>query len=130
MRIKKMSEQEFNGIMKRNWIPVKIEKDAQPDWMKNIPDEKVVAIYGSGSLSEENPEADGNITMPTQVGGIDVYRYAEEKDGVSINKDWYRVFIDPNDDSQLLIQGPINDDEHWIDAIPERLKYCEVVKKE
>jgi hypothetical protein len=55
-----------------------------------------------------------------------VYRLAPD-DPVELNKDWYAVLIDPDDDTMLLIDGPIRDEEHWIDELPQRLKGIEVL---
>ena len=127
---KNITKQEFNKIQNKNWAPVILEDNDIPSILSGIPKEKLCLIVGSGSAATKNPEADGNLTLPNQVGGIDVYRYAEEKDDAELNKDWYRIVENPDNPDSLYLIGPIRDHEHWIDDIPERLVVAKVFKKE
>lgn len=129
-RLKKMAKKEFEKILKKEWNPQQIDDTTLPSWIKNIPREKLFAAFGSGSLDKPNPEIDNNKTIKNQVGGMDIYRYAEKKDGVELNKDWYRFLLDPNDADLLIVVGPIKDKEHWIDDIPSRLQFANVIKLE
>ena len=130
MRKKCMTEEEFITVLSNEWKPINLKNGERPKWMKNIPKEKICAVFASGSYEQKNPENDGNSTEQNQIGGIDVYRYAEEKDGVILNKDWYRVIQNPDDTALLLVLGPFQDKEHWINNIPDRLKHAKVLKKE
>ncbi len=121
----KLTREEFQALNARTWEPVKLEKASIPACLQGLPNDKVVAVFGSGSLVTPNPLADGNADRG-QVGGIDVYRAAEETDGVSLNKDWYAIHFDPDDPNILYVVGPKQDAEHWIDTIPSRLLFAEV----
>ena len=118
-----MSPEEFAHFCRPAWTPVKFDQTTVPASLKGLPD-KVIAVFGSGSLSEQNPLADGNHDRG-QVGGLDVYREAEERDGVKINKDWYAVHYDPATPTVFYLLGPQRDVEHWIDEIPARLVLAE-----
>ena len=117
----KMTREEFGKILAKDWTPIEIKNGDVPKFLLNIPEAKVITMFGSGSLASKNPCNDFNRDQG-QIGGIDVYRVAEEEDGVKINKDWYAVFEDPDDSDVLYIIGPEKDEEHWIDEIPDRLK--------
>lgn len=117
----KMTLEEFNHLVRGEWKPVELRGNSIPHFLRNIPEKKVLAIYGSGSFAEKNPVADGNSDRG-QIGGIDVYRVAEEKDGVAINKDWYAIYQDPQTPEIIFVVGPQQDREHWINDTPDRLK--------
>ena len=119
----KMSREEFLRFCRPNWAPVKIERDELPSELSGLPD-KVLAVFGSGSLDDRNPQADPNPDRG-QVGGIDVYREAEAEDGVKFNKDWYAVHYDPRTPNTFYLLGPKRDAEHWIDEIPTRLVFAD-----
>lgn len=121
-RNKKIQKAHMDKVLSHNWEPVKLKKSDIPTIAGNLLDSKVHSIYASGSIDLANPERDGRTTTQGQIGGIDVYRHAEEKDGVKINKDWYRVLNDENSDEEYIVVGPYGGAEHWIDEIPERLK--------
>lgn len=127
----KISKEEFKRFETKKWEPKIFESDNVPEVLSGIPDEKLFIIVGSGSFDNSNPEADGNITVSDQVGGIDVYRYAEEDDDAKLNKDWYRVLENPNDPETFFLIGPLeeNNEEHWIEDIPERLNIATVIKE-
>lgn len=121
---KQMTKEEFERLLRRKWSPVSLDKGTGPAFLANLPEDKVVALFGSASLAEPNPNADGNAAHGV-VGGIDVYRSAEVKDGVALNKDWYAIYQDPDDPDKSFVIGPQRDPEHWIDAIPPRLAFAE-----
>lgn len=126
MRIKKMPKAEFLKVMERKWIPVKLLEDARPTWMANIPDDVMNCVYASGidlltGMPSEYPLPSGEL-----IGGIDVYRNAPD-DPVELNKDWYAVIHAVESEEMLLVAGPYEDHEHWINDIPERLKGAEVL---
>jgi hypothetical protein len=122
---KSMTVAEFERTLSLNWQPEVLPPERRPGWLRGIPDEKVYAVLGSGSIVIPPPHADQNATIRGQIGGIDVYRHAEPSDGVKLNKDWYRVVQDPDDPDHLFVLGPVRDQEHWIDALPARLKHLE-----
>lgn len=125
-RIKKISSDQFREIQSRQWHPVRIEGDAIPDFLKGIPSEKIHSIVASGTCLHSMAYEDNIIPSGQLVGGIDVYRNAPE-DPVELNKDWYAVIKVPDTDSMLMVSGPIKDDEHWIDKMPDRLKGAEIL---
>ena len=125
-RFKKMKEEEFRKILEKGrWVPYRLV-GKMPDWMKNIPTSKIHSIYASGSKVKPKKEAG----YDNVIGGMDIIRYAEEKDGVRFNKDHVIIIKDPkNDDMLLVIETPKEEDsEHWIDEIPERLKKAEIIE--
>lgn len=122
-RTKIMNPAEFDKILRLDWEPEVMDQAEWPSWLKGIPEEKVYAVLASGSNTNLPPERDGNVTAHGQIGGIDVYRYAEPTDGVAFNKDWYRVIRDPSDPQHLYVVGPIRDNEHYLDELPERLQH-------
>ena len=117
---------EYEGILQRNWAPVKLMGDAQPTWMRNIPPDVVNSVYASGSqMFAPRP----NIAMLPSgdlIGGIDIYRNAPD-DPKRLNKDWYAIIANKQHDDMLLVCGPYKDNEHWIDEIPECLKGAEIL---
>lgn len=119
----KMTPQEFEVLCQSNWAPVKLNAATLPACLSGLPS-KVIAVYGSGSIVEPNPVTDGNRDQG-QLGGLDVYREAEERDGVLINKDWYAIHYDPSTPEVFYLLGPKKDAEHWIDEIPKRLALAE-----
>ncbi len=129
LKKKRISLQEFQKFAPLDWKPVILENKALPNILRSIPKDKLCIVVASGSAAVTNPRADGNMTIPNQVGGIDVYRYAEESDGISLNKDWYRVIKDDTNADTLYLIGPVKDGEHWIDDIPNRLVSAKVIKE-
>lgn len=125
-KAKQLTSEEFARLARNNWNPVKLDKILRPEFLNSVPDSKIIAVFGSASLETRNPDADGNAHHQS-IGGIDVYRVAEERDGVAINKDWYAVYLehDQNGDESIYVIGPRKDAEHWIDIIPERLAFAE-----
>ena len=123
-----MTVGEFELVFARAWEPVLLGVDDRPDWMQAIPEEKLYAVIVSGDIEPGTTgfsEADlANVTF--EVGGIDVYRHAETIDGVRLNKDWYRVILDPQNPLHLIVTGPHRDSEHWIDDLPTRLRHLDV----
>lgn len=126
MRVKKMPISQFEEVMKRNWVPVKLIGSAIPDWMQGIPSSKINSILVSGTGFPIKPYSSNSISSGILMGGIDVYRNAPD-DPVELNKDWYAVVIAPNNDNMLLVDGPFKDIEHWLNEIPQRLKGVEVL---
>lgn len=124
-RFKKILKEQFSAIQKREWKPLNISNQI-PDYLKNIPQETLNSIYASGTFSKTNAAGDEPLPSGNIIGGIDVYRNAPD-DPVELNKDWYAVIEDPNNDSMYLIKGPIKNNEHWIDQIPTRLSTVEIL---
>jgi hypothetical protein len=120
---KKLTRAEFERICRPGWVPVRLDQATIPTALGGLP-ANVLAAFASASVSDPNPLADGNPDRG-QVGGIDVYREAEEADGVEINKDWYAIHIDPETPDVFYLLGPKRDHEHWIDEIPARLAFAE-----
>ncbi len=126
MRIKKMPEEQFKEVLKRNWTPVQLVGGAIPLWLQGIPQDKLHSIYASGGGGVANSYTDGAIPSGVLIGGIDVYRNAPD-DPVELNKDWYPVFSIAEENTIFLVAGPIKDTEHWLNEIPERLDNVEIL---
>ena len=126
MRLKKMPEVEFLGVMERRWVPVELLGDARPKWMMNIPRNVINCVYASGTSSGGDMRTGYSLPAGDLMGGIDVYRNASD-DPVKLNKDWYAVIRPQNSKEMLLVAGPHKDHEHWINDIPKRLKGVEVL---
>ncbi|MBK7411708.1 MAG: hypothetical protein IPI29_04045 [Ignavibacteria bacterium] len=125
-KAKQLNSDEFARLTRSNWDPVELGKELWPKFLNSVPDGKIIAVFGSASLETRNPDADGNAHHGS-IGGIDVYRVAEESDGVAINKDWYAVYLeqDQNGAELIYVIGPRKDAEHWINIIPERFAFAE-----
>ena len=126
-RVKKMPRKEFDKIADFSWSPVKLESDAIPEWLKNIPDDVLHSVYASGTNAGGGTDySDQSVGTGQLIGGIDVYRNAPE-DAKDLNKDWYAVVVPPDDSPWYLISGPFKPKkDHWLDEIPERLKGARV----
>jgi hypothetical protein len=116
-----MTLAEFQAVLDRNWQPAELVGDNIPSFLKRIPDTVRYKIYASGGPYEGITNT-GGAAIPSGelIGGIDVYRYGIG-DPVRFNKDWYPVLSLDNGGTLLLVYGPLKDNEHWIDEIPERL---------
>lgn len=118
MERKKMSRTEYMQLSSSSdqWIPAQYMADSYPEWMQNIPKEKIHSVYASAS-SIPSMSDDGR----TIVGGMDIFRYAEPRDQVLLNKDHVLIVQDGDGKDKFLIDGPYKDHEHWINDIPKRL---------
>ena len=116
MRVKRMPRDDVIEVQMRNWTPVELTGNAIPRFLSRLPVETVFRFLASGQHSAAD--------YGSLVGGIDVYRHAPD-DPVNLNKDSYAVRA--VDDSTLHVQGPFKDDEHWIDAVPQRYAGAEVL---
>ena len=107
--------------MGKKKIVLEVENDSLPECVKRFPLNKVSFIATSGSVSPQRTEH-GN-----EGAGIDIFRIAEEKDGVRYNKDHFPIVEDTKTGEKVLL-GPIPDNEHWIDEIPDRFDDLDVVR--
>lgn len=125
-KAKELTAEEFARLCSGDWKPVRMDVGTRPAFLGSLPESKIVAVYGSASLDTSNPNADGNAHR-TSIGGIDVYRVAEDSDDVAINKDWYAVHYEREQDGseRIYVLGPRKDAEHWIDNLPVRLAFAE-----
>lgn len=123
---KKMPFKQFERIGQREWRPVKVVGDAIPDFLQGIPRDRIHTIVASGTLGPGLEYCGEAVPSGRLVGGIDVYRNAPD-DPVELNKDWYAVIRIVDTDTMLLVEGPIKDEEHWIDEIPHRLQGIEIL---
>lgn len=123
-----MPVDQFNEVLKRDWVPVELVGDAIPTWATGIPKEILGRIHASGTGSIVSSAAYKSASIPSGdlIGGIDIYRLAPD-DPVNFNKDWYAVVRCENDPTMLLVDGPIKDAEHWLNEIPKRLKGAEIL---
>jgi len=125
MRVKTMPKTEFDAVFEREWQPVILAEDAQPSFLRAIPEPVRFCFIASGQyLASAYEEADLNRESDI-VGGIDVYRRSPD-DPVLFNKDWYAVRLS-SDPNFLLVDGPHKDREHWINEIPGRYAGAEVI---
>ena len=125
-RAKKMPREEFEEVMQREWHPVELTGDAIPTFLQGIPEERLHKIVASGVPVSGMVYKSEIIPSGNLIGGIDVYRNAPD-DPVELNKDWYAVIRVPHTDTLLLVEGPIKDEEHWIDEVPRRLNGAEIL---
>ena len=125
-RVKKISKKQFEEVIRRNWVPVRLVGDALPDFARGIPKQVLHTFLASGQYKYEAPYKSAMIPSGNLIGGMDVYRNAPD-DPVALNKDWYAVVSSDQDETMFLVEGPIKDDEHWIDDIPKRYAGVQVV---
>jgi hypothetical protein len=125
LRIKYITEKEFELIKRREWSPVELTYNTLPNWVKSIPEDKRRHVYASGSgLKKLNHQyAECKV-----VGGIDIFRNAKsEIEPVDWNKDHYVIIRTSENDDALLVIGPLKDNEHWINEIPGRFRNVEIL---
>jgi hypothetical protein len=125
-KIKRISSNEFEQVLKLDWKPVKLEGDSIPEVFTGMPRATLNSIYASGNYLSNLQYGTSIYPSGILIGGIDVYRNSPE-DPVDLNKDWYAVVKLPNDIGYFLVVGPIKDNEHWLNQIPERLQDAEVL---
>ncbi len=121
MQRKRMNKPEFAKVADREWVPVALVGDGLPRWMRSIPEDILKYVLASGTYIDPRIVELHGRKYADVVGGIDVYR-EDPKDiakGYSINKDHYIIVLDPKDDSALLINGPLRDNEHWLEEDPD-----------
>jgi len=116
-----MPKQEFDKIADRSWVPVLLSGEGKPNWIRGIPDDKLEFIVASGAYIDPRIVESDGITYSGVIGGMDVYRYDQEDEsrGYPINKDHYILVIDPEEDNALLVNGPLKDNEHWLEKLPD-----------
>lgn len=122
MKKKQMSKAEFSKIAERQWVPVMLIGDGRPDWMKNIPDDKIEFVLASGTFIDPRLVEMNGLSFNQAVGGIDVYRYDENDvaKGYPYNKDHYILVLDIANDNALLVHGPLKEKNgHWIEELPD-----------
>ena len=118
---KQMTKDEFIDVAERQWVPIVLLDAARPNLTSAIPEDRVHLVLASGSFIDPRIVEANGITYSGVVGGMDIYRY-DEKDvgkGYPFNKDHYIIIQHPTKDEVLLLAGPIKDDEHWLNKLPE-----------
>lgn len=130
MRRKTMKRAEFQPIFDRRWARVDVTA-MMPDWMQSIPKVRVMKCLASGDDVEPVRTQVAGRVFEDVVGGIDVLRIdpADAQFGVMLNRDHYVILGDPRGNA-LMVEGPFEDDEHWLTAEPERFKNVEVLVPE
>ena len=120
MKKKKMSKAEFTKIAERKWVPMILIGDGRPEWMKNIPDDRVEYVLASGTFIDPRIVELNGITYSGVIGGMDIYRQDKNdlSKGYPINKDHYIIVLDPQENNALLVHGPLKDSEHWLRKSP------------
>jgi hypothetical protein len=127
-----MLKKEFQKVADRQWVPVMISGDGRPDWMKNIPEDKVKFILASGTFVDPRVLETNGVSFCGVVGGMDVFRYDDNDvpKGFPYNKDHYIIILDPSSDDALLVNGPFKDHEHWINQLPNLPEGIEVIEQD
>jgi hypothetical protein len=130
-RYKVMSKDELRLVQERNWIPVSFAGAALPSWLSGVPEEKLLAVYGSGTYYDMRIVQLGEEVIPYVVGGYDVFRY-DEKDaakGYPVNKDHYIVIKDTTSDERFFVLGPEKvEDDHWFRELPNEHPEIEITE--
>lgn len=130
-RYKMASKNELKVVLERNWVQVSLRGRAIPSWLKGISEEKLIAVYASGSSwYPQNIELDGTV-IGNVVAGYDVFRYdiKDEKRGTPVNKDHYIVIRDLTSDAMYLIIGPEKvDGDHRFPGLPKTRPEIEITE--
>ncbi|WKZ40511.1 MAG: hypothetical protein QY328_00480 [Anaerolineales bacterium] len=121
MKKKRMSKTELAKIAERTWVPTVLVGDGRPNWMLGIPDEKLAMTLASGTFIDPRIVEHDGITYNGVVGGMDIYRHDanDVSKGFPINKDHYIIILDPVNNNALLVNGPLKDNEHWLEKLPD-----------
>jgi hypothetical protein len=130
-RYKTMSKAELSLVQERNWIPVSFAGVALPSWLRGIPEEKLMAVYGSGTYYDMRIAQLGEALIPYVVAGYDVFRYdpKDEEKGTPVNKDHYIVISDTTSDERFLVIGPEKvDGDHWFAELPKEHPEIEITE--
>lgn len=116
-----MSKTELAKIAERTWVPTVLVGDGRPNWMLGIPDEKLAMTLASGTFIDPRIVEHDGITYNGVVGGMDIYRHDanDVSKGFPINKDHYIIILDPVNNNALLVNGPLKDNEHWLEKLPD-----------
>ena len=129
-RYKVMSKDELRIVQERNWMPVLLVGDAIPSLFQGIPEEKLIAVYASGTFWDSRMVMLGDSVVDNVVAGIDIFRYdAKDKArGKPINKDHY-IVVDNNSDDMYFILGPEKvDGDHWFGKLSETHPEIEIIE--
>jgi hypothetical protein len=121
VRVKQMTKREFAEVAERQWVPVVLSREGQPQWMRRIPKNIVKLVLASGTFIDPEIINENGVTYSGLVGGLDIYRYDQDdvSKGYPINKDHYMIILDQDNNNALLVHGPLRDNEHWISRIPD-----------
>ena len=127
---KLMSKEELMVLQERNWMPISLAGEAIPSWLQNIPEERLMAVWGSGTYWDMQMVRLGNEVIDNVVAGYDVFRHdpKDEPFGYPVNKDHYIVFMDSSSDDMYLIIGPEKDDDHWLAELPKSRPEIEITE--
>ncbi len=120
---KLVSAEEWAIISEKNWTPVELIGNGLPESLKQIPSDQRLRVFASGCvLTSVESVPDGSL-----IGGVDVFRLAKtHPEPVDYNKDHYAVKKSTMGEPILLLYNE-NDNEHWIENIPDRLNNVEVI---
>ena len=121
LRKKYMPKKEFDRVADRQWVPVLLSGEGRPNWIRGIPEEKVGYILASGTYIDPRIVEMNGISYSGAVGGMDVYRHdkSDIAKGFPVNKDHYILVLDAKEDNVLLVHGPLKDNEHWLEELPD-----------
>jgi hypothetical protein len=111
------------------WERLQGLRDALPQELQGLPDEKLYHVTVSGSLvsprSETKYGVSGEVAM-----GLDVWRHDPKDAPFEFNKDHYFVTrTNGSDGVQYLLHGPYRKGEpdHWRKEIPDEYGDCELL---
>ena len=129
-RYKVLSKDELRIVQERNWMPVLLAGNAIPSLFQGIPEEKLMAVYASGTYWDSRMVVLGDNVVDNVVAGFDIFRYdaKDESRGKPINKDHY-IVVDNNGDDMYTILGPEKvDGDHRFEKLPETHPGIEIIE--
>ena len=125
-----ISKDEIHIIQERNWVPVLLAGEAIPSLFQGIPEDKLMAVYASGTFWDSRMVILGDTEVDNVIAGFDIFRYDEkdETHGKPINKDHY-IVVDNKSDDMYPIFGPEKvDGDHWLEKLPETHPEIEIIE--
>jgi hypothetical protein len=120
-RYKKTPKAEVKILQERNWVPVSLAGAAIPSWLSSIPQERLMAVLGSGTYWDYQILKYGNEIHDNVIGGYDVFRYdaKDEPKGYPVNKDHYIILNVTTSDDMYVVLGPTSSDHEWLVELPK-----------
>ena len=119
-----MTPDEFQNIQDRKWEPVCLHESSLPKWMRSLHEETNCHIFASGSKIGGMEQKNHKYV----IGGIEVYRDAtEHPEPEDWNRDYYIVVKEHKTDDLLLVYGPLENELHHTNEIPDHLTNAEVL---
>ncbi len=119
-----MTSADFKSAMGLSWIPVTVEDETLPTWLKLIPAENRSHVFAAGSSLRTSLEYDGRCTF----GGITLYKpETENPEQVDWTKGPYLMIQNSDNDSKLLVElSTGKDSDRYIQGMSDQLKNNQV----